>query len=99
MALLSRVSGEAPSRTTAASDRQAAERRRALNAAPLVGLVGANGHGSWHRRRMAELAAAGTIRLGFADPTAAERGALPSELGVSWAREPRIESRLHTTDG
>ena len=37
--------------------------------APLVGLIGANGHGRWHRRRLAELAEEGTIRLGgFADP-------------------------------
>jgi predicted dehydrogenase len=36
---------------------------------PAVALVGANGHGRWHRRRIAELAASGTVRLaGLADP-------------------------------
>lgn len=36
---------------------------------PSVALIGANGHGRWHRRRIAALAAAGTVRLaGLADP-------------------------------
>lgn len=35
---------------------------------PAVALVGANGHGRWHRRRIAEVAAAGRVRLvGLAD--------------------------------
>ncbi|MEV6848931.1 Gfo/Idh/MocA family oxidoreductase [Actinoplanes sp. NPDC051411] len=34
-----------------------------------VALIGANGHGRWHRRRIAELAATGRVRLvGLADP-------------------------------
>ncbi|HEY0536527.1 MAG TPA: Gfo/Idh/MocA family oxidoreductase [Actinoplanes sp.] len=34
-----------------------------------VALIGANGHGRWHRRRIAELTTAGRIRLvGLADP-------------------------------
>ena len=32
-------------------------------AVPAVALIGANGHGRWHRRRMAELQAAGRLRL------------------------------------
>jgi predicted dehydrogenase len=38
-----------------------------------VGLIGANGHGRWHRRRIAELAGAGAVRLmGIADPAGVE---------------------------
>ncbi|HET6529411.1 MAG TPA: Gfo/Idh/MocA family oxidoreductase [Actinoplanes sp.] len=38
-----------------------------------VGLIGANGHGRWHRRRIAELAAGGAVRLvGLADPAPVE---------------------------
>ena len=34
-----------------------------------VALIGANGHGRWHRRRIAELQAAGRVRLvALADP-------------------------------
>ncbi len=36
---------------------------------PTVALIGANGHGRWHRRRIAELQSAGTARLvALADP-------------------------------
>jgi predicted dehydrogenase len=38
-----------------------------------VALVGAGGHGRWHRRRIAELAGAGRVRLaGLADPAPVE---------------------------
>ena len=38
-----------------------------------VALIGANGHGRWHRRRIAELAAAGAVRLvALADPAPVE---------------------------
>ncbi|MCA2213124.1 Gfo/Idh/MocA family protein [Jidongwangia harbinensis] len=38
-----------------------------------VALIGANGHGRWHRRRIAELTSAGTVRLvGLADPAPVE---------------------------
>jgi predicted dehydrogenase len=40
---------------------------------PRVALIGANGHGRWHRRRIAELADAGAARLaGIADPAPVE---------------------------
>jgi predicted dehydrogenase len=49
-----------------------------------VALIGANGHGRWHRRRIAELAAAGTVRLaGLADPAPIEPDpAVPAGVGV-----------------
>jgi predicted dehydrogenase len=49
-----------------------------------VALIGANGHGRWHRRRIAELAAAGTVRLaGLADPAPIEPDPpVPPGVGV-----------------
>jgi predicted dehydrogenase len=58
-------SADAPSaastgvRSAASADTPSA----ASGGVPSVALVGANGHGRWHRRRIAELAAAGRVRL------------------------------------